>query len=230
MMGSPVCRRASHVAAALSIGFGICAAAPARAADDGYANVFSSVLGAVGVIKPDESPEIEYRERPPLVLPPQNALPKPLASGSRRTAAWPQDPDVVRRRKADQEARAPVRVPGDDRNEAGTPGEFRKGRAAAQEESFGPRQCGANGNARGCLVVSPTVLKEEGERYEASNPDAKEVLVPGQVPERVYLTQPPSRYMAATKVVKATTEAPAPRSDEANPRAFLKPHKSTDDE
>ena len=47
-------------------GSGLGGASSAQAADDGYANVFSSVLGSVGLIKDDPAPDIQYRERPPL--------------------------------------------------------------------------------------------------------------------------------------------------------------------
>lgn len=200
---------------------------PARAADDGYANVFTSVLSAVGVVKPDPGPEIDYRERAPLVLPPQEALPKPEAPAVKRTAAWPQDPDVLRRRKAAEEARAPIVATG-DKAEVLTPAELAKGRAA-QGEPVNPNNCGAKGNNRGCLVVSPAELRAEGDRFEAANPDSTKELQAGQEPDRTFLTQPPKGYMKATKTVKATTEAPEQRIDPANPRAFLMPTKKEEE-
>ncbi len=56
----------------------------AFAADDGYADVFSSVLTAVGLLSPDKTPDIDYRERAPLVLPPKMAL-----AEARRSGRWP---------------------------------------------------------------------------------------------------------------------------------------------
>lgn len=44
--------------------------------------------------------EIEYRERSPLVIPPNRDLPPPEKAGAGRTAAWPVDPDVKRRQDA----------------------------------------------------------------------------------------------------------------------------------
>lgn len=199
---------------------------PARAADDGYANVFTSVLSAVGVVKPDPGPEIDYRERPPLVLPPQDTLPKPEATGVKRTAAWPQDPDVLRRRKAAEEARAPIVATG-DKAEVLTPAQLAKGRA--QSEPVNPNNCGAKGNNRGCLVLSPVELRAEGERFEAANPDKTNELQAGQEPDRTFLTQPPKGYMKPTKTVKATTEAPEERIDPSNPRAFLMPTKKAEE-
>lgn len=211
-------------ASVLATGLGL--AAPALAADDGYANVFSSVLGATGLIKPDAPPEIEYRERPPLVLPPQQTLPKPVAGEAKRTAAWPQDPDVVRRRKAAEEARAPIIGVG-DHAEVLSAAELAKGRAEGQPAAGNP--CGPKGNSRGCLVVSPDELRAEGDRAEASNPTVKQELTAGQEPDRVYLTQPPKGYMRPTKTVKATAEAPDQRIDPANPRSFTQPAKKEDE-
>ena len=54
---------------------GLSLAVPAQAADDGYANVFSSLFSAVGLVKSDPPPDIAYRERPLLVLPPQPGCP-----------------------------------------------------------------------------------------------------------------------------------------------------------
>src|SRR5207249_3598309 len=45
-------------------------------------------------------PQIEYRERSPLVIPPSRNLPPPEQAGAGRTAAWPVDPDVKRKQEA----------------------------------------------------------------------------------------------------------------------------------
>lgn len=209
------------------IGLGLGLASPAHAADDGYANVFSSVLGAVGLIKPDPGPEIEYRERPPLVLPAQATLPKPVPSGTKRIAAWPHDPDVERRRKDAEEARAPRNNPMNDKEEVLSGAEMAKGRG--QSEAVKPNDCGVNGNARGCLVISPDELKAEGDRFASMNPGSTDTVTAGKEPDRVYLTQPPKGYMKATRTVKATAEAPEPKVDDSNPRTFLMPQKKDDE-
>ena len=77
-------------------GLGLLSAAPALAADDGQEGLFDSILGIVGV-GDKKAPEIDYRDRAPLVLPPKMALRQPLPSGAQRPAAWPNDPDVARR-------------------------------------------------------------------------------------------------------------------------------------
>src|SRR5271155_3993259 len=46
--------------------------------------------------------KIEYKERPPLVVPPNRELPPPDTTGSvaKRDPAWPSDPDVAKRAAA----------------------------------------------------------------------------------------------------------------------------------
>lgn len=218
MLGSPARRRGSFAAAGL---IGLCALAvsPARAADDGYANVFSSVLGSVGIIKTDAPPPIEYRERPPLVLPKDAALPKPMSGGVKHTAAWPQDPDVLQRSKEAAEARAPHRMGAihSDKGEILSAEELAKGRAA-ESEPVRPNDCGNDGQGHNCIVLSPDVLRAENDHYRAVNPDKSDTLVAGQEPTRDFLTQPPRGYMKPVKAVKATTEAPEEKVDDSSPR------------
>lgn len=218
MSGSRADRRAAVLAAGL-LSLSVLGAPSARAADDGYASVFSSVLGSVGLIKGDPQPDIDYRERPPLVVPKEATLPKPVAGGVKRTAAWPQDPDVVRHRKELEEARAPNILSPDlrDKSLLLSGDEMRKGRAA-ENEPVRPNNCGNDGNQRNCLIVSQDELNAENEHYKAANPDKADVLVAGQEPERTFLTQPPKGYMRPARSVKATAEAPEEKLDAANPR------------
>lgn len=219
-------RSGRHGSIALTglVGLVVALGSPARAADDGYANVFSSLFSAVGIVKPDAPPEIAYRERPPLVLPPQAGLPKPAETAT-RTAAWPKDPDVVRHRKESDEARAPENY--NRQADIVSQDELRKGRGPG--DAFQPGECNVNANNRTCLLVSPDELKAQSDRFNADNPDKGDEVVAGQEPDRVYLTQPPKGYLKATRTVKATAEAPVKRIDEANPRAFLQPADKTDE-
>lgn len=220
------------VSAATSLGL---SAGFANAADDGYKDVFSSVLTAVGVLNPDVTPDIDYRERPPLVLPPKMTLEKPVPEGAGKTAAWPQDPDVIAARKAAAAARAPMA------NILGNPDlksshdEQMRGRIAGTDSADIPEsalrhdRCGNNGNGKNCLVVSPDELKAMNDRYQASGLAEKKDIVAGEEPERVYLTQPPKGYLKVTKTVKATTEAPKPKLDELRPSSALVYKEHTDD-
>lgn len=185
---------------------------PAAAADDGYDNVLSSVATAVGIFKEDESPEIDYRERAPLVLPPKMDLVKPSQTAA-RPASWPQDPDVARRRKAAADARAPMPNLLGNEHDGMNKAELLKGRVAGTDSNDRPEisrrlsACGKDGN--GCLHVSPDALQAESEHFKANNPEGDSAdLKAGEEESRVYLTQPPTGYLKASKIVKATTEAP----------------------
>ena len=220
MSGSMAGRRRILMAASL-LGVGSALCVPARAADDGYANVFSSVLGSVGLIKSDPPPVIEYRERPPLVLPRDPTLPKP-AVGVQHTAAWPQDPDVLKRRREAQEAHAPhtLNPALSDHGVSLSRDDIAKGRIAAEDsksdQPIRPGNCGNDGQH--CLLLSPAQLQAESDAYRAANPDKADTLVAGQEPAREFLTQPPKGYLKPVKAVKATAEAPEEKLDPSSPR------------
>jgi hypothetical protein len=65
--------------------------------EDGTGALFKNILSGAGIIS-DGKPEIKYRERAPLVLPPNSngklALPAPQASASETNAQWPKDNDL----------------------------------------------------------------------------------------------------------------------------------------
>ncbi|MGI3898945.1 MAG: hypothetical protein ACRYGP_01055 [Janthinobacterium lividum] len=217
-MSGSLARRRGLLAAGL---IGLCSVSlsPVRAADDGYANVFTSVLGSVGLVKTDSAPPIEYRERPPLVLPKDASLPKPVGGGVKHTAAWPQDPDVVKHRKELEEARAPRErsATADDHAPITSNAELMKGRVADQEP-VRPNNCGNDGQGHNCTVMSPDALRAENEHYMKANPEKSDALVAGQEPSRDFLTQPPKGYLKPVKSVKATTEAPVEKVDDSSPR------------
>jgi hypothetical protein len=93
--------RASVVLAALLGVFLVLAGnnGPAFAADDDDEGtwdqqVFRGILRGIGLRNGREG-SIEYKERPPLVVPPNRDLPQPDTTGSitKRDPAWPSDPD-----------------------------------------------------------------------------------------------------------------------------------------
>ena len=94
------------VGVALLIG---CAGTAARAADDGDDDTLLDTKIVRGILKGlglrREEPNIDYRERSPLVLPPAKTLPPPEASNAAKTAGWPDDPDVKQARKKKQAER-----------------------------------------------------------------------------------------------------------------------------
>lgn len=224
-----------HASLLAATGLLVLAATPVLAADDGYQDVFSSVATAVGLMKADPAPEIDYRERSPLVLPPKMDLPRPTAEIA-HPASWPTDPDVARRSRAAAEGRAPSENLLGNRNEVLSKAELMKGRINARdgeaipESSLRAARCGKDGNNRACLPTSDD-LAAESAHYNESNPDThRNELQAGVEPDRLYLTQPPKGYMKTTKTVKVTTEAPRVYHDESNPAAALVYKPKPDDE
>lgn len=76
-------------------------AAPASAQESSANNLTEQLLTGLGLVAPS-SPDIDYRERAPLVVPPSgDVLPPPRdASAMSSNPAWPKDFDDERRKKA----------------------------------------------------------------------------------------------------------------------------------
>lgn len=198
---APKARFALLGAAAVALALAVTAPAPAYALDDdGSENVFSAVLGLVGIGSDKDEPNIEYRERPPIVVPPnRQALPQPLPPAAQRAGSWPKDQEVVRRRQAAAErGRAPVDEVWNPVSQA----ELAKGRAA--------RPTGQLGIDRECNDPLARVCDAEKTwsslRNAKSNSDSVTELVPGQEPARSWLTEPPPGYRKPTKAQKYTAE------------------------
>lgn len=85
--------------AALLVG---AAAVPALAAEEEKTidrTVMDAIMRGIGLER--ETPQIDYHERGPLVIPPTKTLPPPERSdAASANPAWPKDPDVTRRREA----------------------------------------------------------------------------------------------------------------------------------
>ncbi|MCC5977748.1 MAG: hypothetical protein JJU21_06785 [Salinarimonas sp.] len=78
--------RATFTGLALALGLGI--ALPAQAQEG---TLLRDIFGRIGIMEP-EQPQIEYRERAPLVVPPSRDLPPPRAPEQIGGAPnWPQD-------------------------------------------------------------------------------------------------------------------------------------------
>jgi hypothetical protein len=71
----------------------------ARAEDSGDNSLFGSMLKGLGI---GGENHIEYRERPPLVVPPTRELPPPQSTATARDPNWPADPKAAARKKGDQ--------------------------------------------------------------------------------------------------------------------------------
>ena len=198
-------RLASCAAGAALLFSGLVAgSAPARAFDD-KPSTFDPLLNVIGLGKDnEEKPQIDYRERPKLVVPKGADLPPPQTSAGQRAANWPQDPDIVRRRQAAAAERAP-RAININKNPVLTNDEIQQGRsnapATAQElcdvRNAGVPDCGA--------LTPADKLKQVFSLGSNANTDT---LKPGVEPPREYLTEPPAGYRTGVSAVKDTARAP----------------------
>jgi hypothetical protein len=190
--------------AALALSLGYATLTPAKAADDGQESFFSSVWGMIGGgigVAPRSDPAIDYHERAPLVLPPKMDLPPPAATAAQRDKSWPQDPDVLAARKAQEEAKAPHLQHQLDPPE--TIEQSRQRSATAYDPA-------ANQPTGDCLeerTCDPTTFWNSLKNTKKGD-TAQLQLIPGREPPREYLTQPPPGYMSPTKAVKVTQSAP----------------------
>ena len=82
------------VVAALSLGL---TAVPAWAGDDGQASLISGLAQTFGLTHPDD-PNIDYRERGRIVIPPKLTLPPPGRGQTAVDASWPTNVETVRER------------------------------------------------------------------------------------------------------------------------------------
>jgi hypothetical protein len=98
-------RLAGPAGAAVVLTSGLLGTGPAVAAD----NIFGNVLGFVGLQNNNKVADdaIDYKPRPPLVVPPSRDLPPPEKK-SARSPDWPTDPDAIARRRAEADSRRPA--------------------------------------------------------------------------------------------------------------------------
>ncbi len=164
---------------------GLVLAAQPALAQEGmlFKNLMEGVIGG----RPGE--DIEYRQRPPLVVPPNSTLPRPQAPASTRNAAWPNDPDVAARRAAAEGARSPFRS---DPNLGSSPGlsqaELRRGRTSRDTGRPAVAEEQSNFNNQ----IAPILVGRElaGRRNQA----ALDQLTYGSEPPRRTLADPPVGY------------------------------------
>jgi len=191
-------------------------AARAEEGNQTLRQIFGLITGDTG----EKSTEgIDYRERPPLVLPPKMDLPPPQASAATQNPAWPNDPDVGRLKKLKAEAKAPARQVNEaNANPHISQQELEKGRIAASDPTSPQQNACDYSNAPECLYTPWAILKKVG----SNDAQPKDVLVPGEEPPRDYLTEPPPGFRKPTQVVKATREAPKPKDDASDAGAYIR--------
>jgi hypothetical protein len=149
----------------------------ARAQDSGGdGGIFGSVLKSLGI---GGENNIEYRERPPLVVPPTRDLPPPQAPGSARNPNWPVDPKSADVQKKGNQVRDLDRLPVPQRPAA-----------PSVAVSNPPSASGSDSVA----VTPPSEPGLFGKLFSSSEMPAGGAVIP--VPTRKSLTEPPLDYEA----------------------------------
>lgn len=186
------------VAGALALGV-VFGSGPARAEDDEDelpdVKVMRSIMRGLGLKRPGEESNIEYRERSPLVIPPGRDLPPPeAASLAERNPAWPDDPDVKARRDAKKNARKSINV--EEESRSLTPAELnRKGAPRTASAGGAPIKSGEEAINQ----KAPSELGYSGGIFNWRNfvgaEPKEEVGTFEKEPSRSDLTQPPPGYL-----------------------------------
>lgn len=164
---------------------GLALAAQPALAQEGmlFKNLLEGVVGG----RPGD--DIEYRQRPPLVVPPNSTLPRPQDPASTRNAAWPNDPDVAARRADAAAARAPA---GSNPNWRNNPmlsqEELRRGRTT--RDSGRPEIVEEHNNYNN--QIAP--IRVGRELASRQNQTALDQLTYGSEPPRRTLAEPPVGY------------------------------------
>lgn len=158
-------------------------------------------------------PEIEYRDRAPLVVPPRSTLPSPQDQRAREDANWPRDPDVERRRKAEEFELIPSFLTGreammGDRgvrrlsNEELARGRIAPGASQGSDPFYQPS--GLLDDRPGRALTSDPIRQMRDADAQRRAADA--AMPVGREPPRRTLADPPVGLRSGTQRVQATQE------------------------
>ncbi|WP_454915502.1 hypothetical protein [Xanthobacter sediminis] len=185
--------RSGALALGLVLGTGLAglAASPAAAQQQFGSNPLDSIMDLFGLKDEQPKPEIDYRERAPLVVPPAKAtegtLPSPQDAAHQQNPNWPKDPDVERRRREAAAASAPVIR--DDPGRPLMPSELNKGRKKVL--GIIPTEPAPTGTRSDVLM--PSQLGSNSWLPNFGGEKEKPLTFDGE-PERETLLQPPPGY------------------------------------
>ena len=177
----------------------VAAAAPgARAEDedddkaDFGSNIIRNVLSSVGLQRSGSRPDIDYRERSPLVVPPKIDLPPPEAPNAASNPRWPNDPDVKRRREAATARKREVFDSSVEDSRLLTPAEIARGRAAGANAKAVPR---SNRDVDETVLPASEMTKgrKGGGLLSIFKSEPETATFTGE-PPRTALTEPPKGY------------------------------------
>ncbi|HVX92400.1 MAG TPA: hypothetical protein VG985_04175 [Xanthobacteraceae bacterium] len=151
------------------------------------------LLHGLGLKGPNDGPNIDYRERSPLVVPPTRDLPPPETDVTVKDPDWPVDPDVKKRKEAAraQKNRAPYDFMEDSRPLR--PDELRKG-TAITKRSGGKSNDGEDGPMRPSeLGYKDSIFSFSSIKSIFGGSEEETAKFTGE-PPRESLTEPPPGY------------------------------------
>lgn len=219
-MVSIASRRLLAAAALTALG-SLAPMAPARADD-----ILSSFTNLLGLSDDEDKPEISYRERAPLVVPPKMELRPPQQSKAEANPAWPKDPDVERRKQADLLKKYPGGIPDAERRrlngERISPNDVAAARSSKSSRGY-PDEQDTMADRKHADWLGPDVMERESKL--AKQQAAATATVSGVEPERRYLTDPPTglRKPSANAEFKAPRLGRGGKSDDnGSPLAILR--------
>ena len=194
----------------------------AYAQDDEEEDSFETKI-IKGIFGINDADKIDYRERPPLVVPPNvGNLPAPEAGGV-NSAAWPKDPEVVERRKRQQANKNQRRRSFEEESRALTPAELdapgRAARGSSRPNPTGPQDSeGADNRA-----LRPGELGYQGGLLgnlfkDNTKPESATFT---QEPSRTTLTQPPPGYQTPSS---NHVYGISPKQEKAKPFDWINNH------
>jgi hypothetical protein len=182
--------------------------------------LFKNLVEGMGLFGRDKA-DIDYKQRAPLVVPPSSALPKPQEAGASRNAAWPDDPDVARR-KADRDS-SHILFQSTESYRANTrpllsQEELRRGRVTGR--SNGPDGIVADHNNYNNQIAPIRIGREMAARQNQTDTAN---LQYGTEPARRYLHEPPTGYRRPAGTAALGPGASGPREDKqaVGQREFL---------
>ncbi|WP_100963151.1 hypothetical protein [Bosea sp. FBZP-16] len=182
--------------------------------------LFKNLVDGMGLFGRDKA-DIEYKQRAPLVVPPSSTLPKPQEAGANRSAAWPDDPDVARR-KAERDS-SNILFSTTEAYRANTrplmsQEELRRGRVAGRAN--GPEGIVPDHNT-GNNQIEPIRIGREMAARQAQTDTSN--LAYGTEPARRFLHEPPTGYRrpAATAALGPGQSGPREDKQAVGQREFL---------
>lgn len=167
-----------------------------------------------GVIGNKPNADIDYRQRPPLVVPPNSQLPRPQDPASTRNAAWPNDPDVVRRKAEDARALIPATERErykDNQRPLLSQEELQRGRVAGRDVRSNQPPAQSQVSKTFDEMIGP--IRTGRDIASQKSADDLASLNYGSEPDRKYLFEPPTGYRRPAGTAPVGPGVGAPRED-----------------